>query len=65
MQAASSLHTVIIRCTFIALVDRHLTGLKALYDLGERGDIPKRKETLLKGETTRKRLGIPMFLVDL
>jgi DNA polymerase-4/DNA polymerase V len=30
--------------------------------LGERGDIPKRKETLLKGETTRKRLGIPMFL---
>jgi nucleotidyltransferase/DNA polymerase involved in DNA repair len=32
--------------------------------LGERGDIPKRKETLLKGETTRKRLGIPMFLAD-
>jgi len=32
--------------------------------LGDRGDIPKRKETLMKGETTRKRLGIPMFLVD-
>ena len=32
--------------------------------LGERGDIPKRKETLLKGETPRKRLGIPMFLAD-
>ena len=32
--------------------------------LGERGDIPKRKETLLKGETTRKRVGIPMFLAD-
>lgn len=32
--------------------------------LGERGDIPKRKETLLKGETERKRLGIPMFLAD-
>jgi DNA polymerase-4/DNA polymerase V len=32
--------------------------------LGDRGDIPKRKEMLLKGETTRKRLGIPMFLAD-
>jgi len=30
--------------------------------LGERGDIPKRKQNLLKGETTRKRLGIPMFM---
>jgi hypothetical protein len=30
--------------------------------LGERGDIPKRKESLLKGETARKRLGIPMFM---
>ncbi|OFV99717.1 MAG: DNA polymerase IV [Acidobacteria bacterium RIFCSPLOWO2_12_FULL_54_10] len=33
--------------------------------LGERGDIPRRKETLLKGETGRKRLGIPMFLADI
>src|SRR3990172_5672249 len=32
--------------------------------LGERGDIPKRKETLLKGETVRKRVGIPIFLAD-
>ncbi len=32
--------------------------------LGERGDIPKRKETLLKGETARRRLGIPMFVAD-
>ena len=33
--------------------------------LGERGDIPQRQETLLKGETPRKRLGIPLFLADL
>ncbi len=33
--------------------------------LGERGDIPKRKETLLKGETARKRLGIALFFPDL
>ena len=32
--------------------------------LGERGDIPKRKETLLKGESERKRLGIAMFFPD-
>lgn len=32
--------------------------------LGERGDIPKRKETLFKGETKRKRLGIPVFNAD-
>ena len=30
--------------------------------LGERGDIPKRKGALLKGESARKRLGIPMFM---
>jgi hypothetical protein len=30
--------------------------------LGERGDIPKRKGSLLKGESARKRLGIPMFM---
>lgn len=29
--------------------------------LGERGDIPQRRTTLLPGETKRKRLGIPMF----
>ena len=32
--------------------------------LGERGDIPERRTTLLKGETTRKRLGIPMVFTD-
>ena len=30
--------------------------------LGERGDDPTRKNLLLKGETKRRRLGIPMFL---
>ena len=29
--------------------------------LGERGDIPERSQNLFKGETKRKRLGIPMF----
>ncbi len=32
--------------------------------LGERGDVPKRKETLFKGESERKRLGIAMFFAD-
>jgi hypothetical protein len=30
--------------------------------LGERGDEPQRKQQLFKGETKRKRLGIPMFM---
>ncbi len=30
--------------------------------VGERGDAPERKSLLLKGETVRKRLGLPMFL---
>ncbi|WP_454061981.1 DNA polymerase Y family protein [Candidatus Nitrospira salsa] len=30
--------------------------------IGERGDTPKRKGLLFKGETPRKRLGIPMFV---
>ena len=30
--------------------------------VGERGDAPARKMLLLKGETTRKRLGLPMLL---
>ena len=41
----------------------HLANAFAQH-LGERGDIPKRKDTLLKGETKRKRLGIPMFFAD-
>ncbi|MHB8159669.1 MAG: DinB/UmuC family translesion DNA polymerase [Thermoleophilia bacterium] len=30
--------------------------------LGERGDVPARREELFKGETARRRLGIPMFM---
>jgi DNA polymerase-4/DNA polymerase V len=30
--------------------------------LGDRGDVPERKGKLLKGETSRRRLAIPMFL---
>jgi len=30
--------------------------------LGERGDVPVRRESLLKGETPRRRLGIPVFM---
>ena len=30
--------------------------------LGDRGDEPERRRKLLKGETERKRLGIPMYM---
>ena len=30
--------------------------------VGDRGDEPSRKRVLLKGETKRRRLGIPMFM---
>jgi len=30
--------------------------------MGDRGDAPERKTHLLKGETTRRRLAIPMFM---
>lgn len=33
--------------------------------LGDRGDTPERKNHLFKGETKRKRVGIPTFTVDL
>jgi len=33
--------------------------------LGARGDEPQRKQQLFKGETKRKRLGIPMFMGQL
>ncbi|MBF0498684.1 MAG: DNA polymerase IV [Candidatus Riflebacteria bacterium] len=32
---------------------------------GERGMLPERREVTLKGETKRKRLGIPMFMGDI
>ncbi len=33
--------------------------------ISERGDMPKRKEALLKGETFRRRIGIPMWNVKI
>jgi DNA polymerase IV len=47
-------HTVFLGSSFLA----HKFG----QHLGERGDEPQRKQHLFKGETKRKRLGIPMFL---
>ena len=38
------------------------TAHKHVQHVGERGDAPKRKGSLFKGETSRKRLGIPMFV---
>ena len=39
-----------------------LTAQTFTQHVGDRGDAPQRKGLLLKGETTRKRLGIPMLL---
>ena len=39
-----------------------LTAQTFTQHVGDRGDAPKRNELLLKGETDRKRLGIPMLL---
>jgi DNA polymerase-4/DNA polymerase V len=47
-------HTVFLGASFLA--HRH-----AQHE-GERGDVPERQRQLLPGETTRKRLGIPMFM---
>ena len=47
-------HTVFLGSSFLA----HKFG----QHLGERGDEPQRKQQLFKGETKRKRLGIPMFM---
>jgi DNA polymerase IV len=47
-------HTVFLGSSFLA----HKFG----QHLGHRGDEPQRKQRLFKGETKRKRLGIPMFL---
>jgi len=32
--------------------------------LGERGDMPRRQRELLPGETTRRRLNLPMLFVE-
>ena len=47
-------HTVFLGASFLA-------HQRAQHD-GERGHLPERQRRLLPGETTRKRLGIPMFL---
>jgi hypothetical protein len=47
-------HTVFLGSSFLA----HKFG----QHLGDRGDEPQRKQKLFKGETKRKRFGIPMFL---
>src|SRR5262249_23284472 len=47
-------HTIFLGSSFLA----H----KFVQHLGERGDEPQRKQQLCKGETKRKRLGIPMFM---
>ena len=47
-------HTVFLGSSFLA----HKFG----QHLGVRGDEPQRKQQLFKGETKRKRLGIPMFM---
>jgi hypothetical protein len=47
-------HTVFLGASFLA-------HTHAQHD-GERGHLPERQHQLLPGETTRKRLGIPMFL---
>jgi hypothetical protein len=47
-------HTVFLGASFLA-------HQSAQHD-GERGHLPERRQQLLPGETTRKRLGIPMFM---
>jgi len=47
-------HTVFLGASFLA-------HTHAQHD-SERGHLPERQHQLLPGETTRKRLGIPMFL---
>jgi len=47
-------HTVFLGASFLA-------HRSAQHD-GERGHLPDRRRALLPGETTRKRLGIPMFM---
>jgi hypothetical protein len=47
-------HTVFLGSSFLAhRFQQHL---------GERGDEPLRRRVLLKGETTRKRLDLPLFM---
>jgi len=50
-------HTIHFGASFLA---QHFSQ-----HLGDRGDAPERKEHLLKGETKRKRVGIPTLSVDI
>jgi len=54
LRAKYGKHTLFLGASFLA----HLEAQHA----GERGHVPERTEQLLPGETTRKRLGIPMFM---
>ena len=54
LRAKYGKHTLFLGASFLA----HLEAQHA----GERGHVPDRTEQLLPGETTRKRLGIPMFM---
>ena len=47
-------HTIFLGSSFLAHQHKQHEG--------KRGDAPERTRQLLKGETKRKRLGIPMFL---
>jgi DNA polymerase-4/DNA polymerase V len=47
-------HTLFLGSSFAA----HKFG----QHLGDRGDVPDRKDDLFKGETARQRIGIPMFM---
>lgn len=49
-------HTIFLGSSFRA----HKFG----QHLGDRGDVPERKDDLFKGETARKRVNIPMFNAD-
>jgi len=48
-------HTIFLGSSFLAHQHKQHEG--------ERGDAPERTRQLLKGETERKRLGIPLFWV--
>jgi DNA polymerase IV len=57
LRAKYGKHTLFLGASFLA----HLEAQHA----GERGHVPDRAKQLLPGETTRKRLGIPMFMGEM
>ena len=54
LRAKYGKHTVFLGASFLAHTHTQHDG--------ERGHLPDRQHDLLPGETTRKRLGIPMFM---